>query len=35
MDKAFILIIEKVRKLLLQEGDGELSFEKLESVLNE
>ncbi|MRT91865.1 hypothetical protein [Ancylomarina sp. 16SWW S1-10-2] len=32
MDKAFILIIEKVRKLLLQEGNGDLSFEKLESI---
>ncbi|MFT5750345.1 MAG: hypothetical protein ACI93S_001625 [Ancylomarina sp.] len=31
MDKAFIQIIEKVRKFLLREGMGDLSFEKLES----
>jgi hypothetical protein len=31
MDKAFIQIIEKVRKFLLQEGMGDLSLEKLES----
>lgn len=32
MDKTFILIIEKVRKLLLQEGVEGISFEKLELV---
>jgi len=31
MDKAFVQIIEKVRKFLLQEGMGDLSLEKLES----
>ena len=32
MDKAFVQIIEKVRKLLLQEGMGNISLEKLESI---
>lgn len=32
MDKAFVQIIEKVRKLLLQEGMGNMSLEKLESI---
>ena len=31
MDKAFVQIIEKVRKLLLQEGVGDVSLEKFES----
>lgn len=31
MDKAFIQIIEKVRKFLLREGMGDLSLEKLKS----
>ena len=32
MDKAFVQIIEKVRKFLMQEGMGDISLEKLESV---
>ena len=31
MDKAFVQIIEKVRKILLREGMGNFSLEKLES----
>ena len=32
MDKAFVQIIEKVRKFLVQEGMGDISLDKLESV---
>jgi hypothetical protein len=32
MDKAFVQIIEKVRKFLLQEGMGDISLEKLEKI---
>jgi len=32
MDKAFVQIIEKVRKFLLQEGMGDISLEKLETI---
>jgi len=32
MDKAFVQIIEKVRKFLLQEGMGDISLEKLQSI---
>jgi len=32
MDKAFVQIIEKVRKFLLQEGMGNISLEKLKSI---
>ena len=32
MDKAFVQVIEKVRKFLLKEGMGDVSLEKLDSV---
>lgn len=32
MDKAFVQIIEKVRKFLVQEGMGDISLDKLESI---
>ncbi len=32
MDKAFVQIIEKVRKFLLPEGMGDISLEKLEAI---
>ena len=32
MDKAFVQMIEKVRKFLLQEGMGDISLEKLETI---
>ncbi len=32
MDKAFVQIIEKVRKFLLQEGIGDISLDKLDSI---